>query len=84
MSYIIAGRAVKNEYLALGTLGLTGLIVSMAMSGGKKETAAPAGVKQTLAQVKDTVKIGAGSSEEEQLMDSIKNFIAEAEKESKH
>ncbi|EKM56536.1 uncharacterized protein PHACADRAFT_27363 [Phanerochaete carnosa HHB-10118-sp] len=101
MSYVIAGRAIKNEYLALGTLGLTGLIVSMAMGGSKKDKAVPASGKQTIEQVKNAVKIDASSrcvavrvsparfahacfafvSEEEQF---IKNFIAEAEKESKH
>lgn len=60
-SSIIAGRVVKNEYLALGTLGLTGLLASMAMGGGKKEKAVPGNGKQTLEQVKDTVKIDASS-----------------------
>ncbi|KAI0342304.1 hypothetical protein BDW22DRAFT_1429158 [Trametopsis cervina] len=81
MSYVIFGRAIKNEYLALATLGATGLLAT-SLTGGKKEAAAPG--KTTLEQVKETVKLNAGSSEEEQLMDSIKNFIAEAEKESKH
>ncbi|KAI0827073.1 hypothetical protein BC628DRAFT_1370690 [Trametes gibbosa] len=77
MSYVILGRAIKNEYLALGTIfGTVG--IAMLSTGGKKE--APA-AKPTLAQVKETVKVNAGSKEEE---DFIKNFIAEAEKESKH
>ncbi|KAI0635299.1 hypothetical protein C8Q77DRAFT_1107260 [Trametes polyzona] len=81
MSYVILGRAIKNEYLALGTiLGTVGL--TMLATGGKKE-AAPA-AKPTLEQVKDSVKVNASSKEEEDLMNSIKNFIAEAEKESKH
>ncbi|KAI0089509.1 hypothetical protein BDY19DRAFT_108076 [Irpex rosettiformis] len=83
MSYVIFGRAIKNEYLALGTLGLTGLLAT-SMTGGKKDAVPTTSGKPTIEQVKETVKINAGSSEEEQLIDSIKNFIAEAEKESKH
>lgn len=56
---VIFGRAIKNEYLALGTLAATGLLVSLA-SGGKKE-AAPTSGKPTLEQVKETVKINASS-----------------------
>ncbi|KAI0360549.1 hypothetical protein OH77DRAFT_1393110, partial [Trametes cingulata] len=78
MSYVILGRAIKNEYLALGTIfGTVGL--TMLATGGKKQ--APAAKPTTLEQVKDTVKIDASSKEEEEF---IKNFIAEAEKESKH
>ncbi|KAI1798079.1 hypothetical protein LXA43DRAFT_7483 [Ganoderma leucocontextum] len=78
MSYVILGRAIKNEYLALGTIfGTVGLSM-LATSGGKKE--APA-AKPTLEQVKDTVKIDASSKEEE---DFIRKFVAEAEKDSKH
>ncbi|KAI8985026.1 hypothetical protein BD414DRAFT_418110, partial [Trametes punicea] len=78
MSYVILGRAIKNEYLALGTiLGTVG--ITMLATGGKKE--APASKPATLEQVKDSVKVSASSKEEEEF---IKNFIAEAEKESKH
>ena len=55
---IIAGRAIKNEYLALGTLGLTGLLTSLAMGGGKKE---PSTAKQTIQQVKEAVKFESSS-----------------------
>ncbi|KAI0790332.1 hypothetical protein C8Q75DRAFT_806267 [Abortiporus biennis] len=80
MSYVIFGRAIKNEYLAIGTLlGTAGLAVA-SLSGGKKDAAAPSG-KATLEQVKESVKINASSSEEEEF---IKKFIADAEKESKH
>lgn len=58
---IIAGRAIKNEYLALGTLGLTGLLTSLAMGGGKKDAHSPSDAKQTIQQVKETVKIDASS-----------------------
>ena len=55
---VILGRAIKNEYLALGTIfGAVGLSM-LATSSGKNE--APA-AKPTLEQVKDTVKIGASS-----------------------
>ncbi|KAJ3490769.1 hypothetical protein NLI96_g1181 [Meripilus lineatus] len=82
MSYVILGRAIKNEYLAIGTLLGTAGLTFAAMGGSKKDAHAPSGSgKQTIAQVKESVKFNAGSSEEEQF---IKNFIAEAEKESKH
>lgn len=57
----IFGRAIKNEYLSLGTiLGTVGII--MAATGGKKETV-PHGsnMKETLQKVKETVPLGAGS-----------------------
>ena len=58
ISSVILGRAIKNEYLALGTLiGTVGLSV-LAAGGGKKD--APA-AKPTLEQVKDSVKIDASS-----------------------
>ncbi|KAI0765385.1 hypothetical protein C8Q74DRAFT_1288075 [Fomes fomentarius] len=78
MSYVILGRAIKNEYLALGTIFGTVGATLLATSGGKK--ASPA-AKPTLEQVKDSVKISASSREEEEF---IKAFIADAEKESKH
>lgn len=55
---VIFGRAIKNEYLALATLGATGLLAT-SLTGGKKEAAAPG--KTTLEQVKETVKLNAGS-----------------------
>ncbi|KAI0674439.1 hypothetical protein C8Q78DRAFT_967479, partial [Trametes maxima] len=75
---VILGRAIKNEYLALGTIFGTVGIAALA-TGGKKEPAPAA--KPTLQQVKESVKVDASSREEEEF---IKNFIAEAEKESKH
>ncbi|KAF7969435.1 hypothetical protein HWV62_11103 [Athelia sp. TMB] len=74
MSYVIFGRAIKNEYLTLGTLAAVGGIV-FATSGGEKK-AAPAPGKTLVEKVKEAVPISAGSS--------IKNFIAEAEKADKH
>ncbi len=58
MHSVIFGRAIKNEYLALATLGATGLLASVAMGGSKKEAAGP---KPTLEQVKEAVKFNAGS-----------------------
>ncbi|RDX54645.1 hypothetical protein K466DRAFT_501894, partial [Polyporus arcularius HHB13444] len=74
MSYVILGRAIKNEYLALGTIFGTAGLTALAMGGGKKEAAKP-----TLQQVKEAVPITASSREEE---DFIKKFIADAEKDS--
>ncbi|KAJ8590373.1 hypothetical protein M405DRAFT_736978, partial [Rhizopogon salebrosus TDB-379] len=76
---VIFGRAIKTEYLTLGTLFATGGAV-FASLGGKKESASSG--KPLSERVKEAVPITAGSSEEEQLMNSIKSFIAEAEKES--
>ncbi|KAI0073649.1 hypothetical protein K474DRAFT_1710540 [Panus rudis PR-1116 ss-1] len=81
----IFGRAIKNEYLALGTLIGTAVLAISATGGSKKEASAPSGVKQTVEQVKESVKFDASSKDEEELFNSIKKFIADAEKEgSKH
>ncbi|KAF8308218.1 hypothetical protein DL93DRAFT_2100858 [Clavulina sp. PMI_390] len=70
---VIAGRAIKNEYLALGTL-LTTLGGAMYASGGKKE--APA-AKTTTESLVDSVK--------STFKSDIRDFIAKAEKEdAKH
>ncbi|KAF8271842.1 hypothetical protein EI94DRAFT_1697857 [Lactarius quietus] len=73
----ILGRAIKTEYLALGTLLSTVGLSYVAASGGSKEGA---GSKKTLQEVKDSVKINSSSKEEEELTESIRNFIAETEK----
>ncbi|KAL4073476.1 hypothetical protein J3A83DRAFT_4090244, partial [Scleroderma citrinum] len=76
---VIFGRAIKTEYLTLGTLFATAATAYASM-GGKKDTSA---ASKTIAErVNDAVPINAASKDEEELMDSIKNFIAEAEKES--
>ncbi|KIK94209.1 hypothetical protein PAXRUDRAFT_143378, partial [Paxillus rubicundulus Ve08.2h10] len=72
---VIFGRAIKNEYLTLGTLFATGTAVFASM-GGKKD--ASASNKPLAERVSEAVPIKAGSSEEEEF---IKNFLAEAEKE---
>ncbi|KAH0834931.1 hypothetical protein J3R83DRAFT_10617 [Lanmaoa asiatica] len=74
MSYVIFGRSIKNEYLTLGTLFTVGAAV-FALRGGK--TDAVAAGKPLTERVKDAVPIKA-----ESRINSIKNFIAEAEKES--
>lgn len=54
-SSVILGRAIKTEYLALGTLfGTVGL--TLGLTGGSKEVQ-----PTTLQQVKETVKMNAGS-----------------------
>ena len=58
---VILGRAIKNEYLALGTIfGTVG--IAMLATGGKKEAAPPSGSsKSTLESVKEAVKFNASS-----------------------
>ncbi|TFK67585.1 hypothetical protein BDN72DRAFT_842855 [Pluteus cervinus] len=72
-SYIILGRAIKNEHFALGVLGAAFGGAWLA-TAGKKSTPPP----KTTQEAKASVPINAGSSEEEEF---IKKFIAEAEKE---
>lgn len=74
MSYVIFGRAIKTEYLTLGTLFTTGLLAYSSM-GGKK--ANPTG-KTMSERVNEAAPIKAASKEEEEF---IKHFVAEAEKE---
>ncbi|KIM55713.1 hypothetical protein SCLCIDRAFT_133958, partial [Scleroderma citrinum Foug A] len=73
---VIFGRAIKTEYLTLGTLFATAATAYSAM-GGKKDTTAAS--KPIAERVSEAVPINAASKEEEEF---IKNFIAEAEKES--
>ncbi|TFY64596.1 hypothetical protein EVJ58_g2525 [Rhodofomes roseus] len=80
MSYVILGRAIKNEYLALGTIA-TAVGIGLLSTGGKKEAAPPSTGKSPIEAVKETVKFNAGSSEEEQF---IKKFVEDAEKEAHH
>ncbi|KZT68902.1 hypothetical protein DAEQUDRAFT_811779 [Daedalea quercina L-15889] len=80
MSYVILGRAIKSEYLAIGTLA-TAVGLGVFSTSGKKEAAPPSSGKSPVETVKEAVKFNASSSEEEQF---IKKFIEEAEKEAKH
>ncbi|KAI5118604.1 hypothetical protein M0805_004179 [Coniferiporia weirii] len=86
MSYQIFGRAIKTEYLSLGTIIASASLAYASMSGGKKEAAPPSGasMKETIQKVKESVPLSAGSSEEEQLFDSIKKFIEEEERKASH
>ncbi|KAJ7039898.1 hypothetical protein C8F04DRAFT_1392154 [Mycena alexandri] len=81
MTYMIFGRAVPKQYISMTVLGSLAGIAVWKTSG---KSAAPKNVEEA----KRAVPINAGSSEEEQLMASIRQFIAEAEKEgaagSKH
>jgi hypothetical protein len=52
---VILGRAIKTEYLALGTLFTTVALATLS-SGGSKE-AKP----RTIEQIKETVKLNASS-----------------------
>ncbi|TDL24558.1 hypothetical protein BD410DRAFT_896751 [Rickenella mellea] len=87
---MILGRAVKNEYLSLGViLGTTGIAYAATRGGGAKKDAhhkpaAGSSLKDKIESVKAAVPFGAGSSEEEQLMDSIKKFIEDEEKKTNH
>ncbi|KAG2003653.1 hypothetical protein CC2G_004242 [Coprinopsis cinerea AmutBmut pab1-1] len=73
MSYQILGRAIKNEYLALGTFASAFGLAFLSTRGGDKQ--AP---PTTVQQAKAEVPINAGSKDEEEF---IKKFLAEAEKE---
>ncbi|TIB75083.1 hypothetical protein E3Q22_01276 [Wallemia mellicola] len=70
MSYQIFGQKVLNEYLALGTIGLTGGIAYLASSGESKPKPAPVAA--------------AGSAEpSKEENEFIQNFVAEFEKSEK-
>ncbi|PPQ66640.1 hypothetical protein CVT24_006932 [Panaeolus cyanescens] len=74
MSYQLFGRTIKNEYLSLGVLTTAFGGAFLATRGGSNAQAKPTNIQQA----KESVKVEAGSSEEEKF---IQNFIAEAEKE---
>ncbi|WRT63190.1 uncharacterized protein IL334_000093 [Kwoniella shivajii] len=76
MSYNIAGRAIKNEYLVLTTIAATVGIAVSQMGGGDKSSSSSAPVS-----VKEDKTISAETPEEE---DFIRQFVAEAEKSEKH
>ncbi|WVQ94092.1 hypothetical protein IAU59_001170 [Kwoniella sp. CBS 9459] len=75
MSYNIAGRAIKNEYLVLGTIAATVGIAVSSMGGDKKasSTSAPVPVKED--------KTITGETPEEE--DFIRQFVSDAEKSDK-
>lgn len=77
--YVIAGRRVANEYLALGTLFTTGALAWGASRGGGSKKKEPESLVD-----KAKGALGVGESDEEAF---IRKFIADAEKEgagSKH
>ncbi|KIR30964.1 hypothetical protein I307_00777 [Cryptococcus deuterogattii 99/473] len=76
MSYTIAGRAIKNEYLALGTI-ISTIGIAVASTGGSDKAAA----SSTPVPVSDDKTITGETPEEE---DFIRQFVAEAEKSEKH
>ncbi|RXK42685.1 hypothetical protein M231_00241 [Tremella mesenterica] len=71
MSYVIAGKAIKNEYLALGTI-FAAVGAAVVSSGGSKKSSS------TIPPIAETVK-----SESKEEADFIQQFVAEAEKEEK-
>ncbi|ORY26470.1 hypothetical protein BCR39DRAFT_560509 [Naematelia encephala] len=73
MSYTIAGRAIKNEYLALGTI-FTTIGIAVAASGGDKAK------KSGPVPVEEDANIVGSSKDEESF---IRKYVADAEKEAK-
>lgn len=55
---IIAGRAIKSEYLSIGTLLTTAGIAAVSLSGGSKKEAAPTGQAAPVSAVKEQEKFG--------------------------
>nr|XP_031862013.1 uncharacterized protein CI109_002426 [Kwoniella shandongensis]KAA5529085.1 hypothetical protein CI109_002426 [Kwoniella shandongensis] len=76
MSYNIAGRAIKNEYIALGTI-FTTIGVALASSGGGDKSSASSSAPVAVSEDKTI----SGETPEEE--DFIRQFVAEAEKADK-
>ncbi|KAK7452151.1 hypothetical protein VKT23_012256 [Stygiomarasmius scandens] len=90
MSYTIFGRAIKNEYIVLSVISAVAGGTFLATRGGSKKEIPPASSSvldktvDKLKEVKDEVKdkvVKPQMSEEEEIIESIKKYIAEAEKE---
>ncbi|KAJ3757299.1 hypothetical protein EV360DRAFT_519, partial [Lentinula raphanica] len=81
----ILGRAIKNEYIALSVLGSVFGGAFLATRGGSKQEA-KAATPSVIEKVKEAVPLNAGSRtglcELTQRMNSIRKYIAEAEKEA--
>ncbi|PFH45386.1 hypothetical protein AMATHDRAFT_184617 [Amanita thiersii Skay4041] len=77
MSYVILGRAIKNEHLALGVLTTAFGGAWLATRGNSSASARPT-PGQSVQEVKASVPLNASSNEEEEF---IRKFVAEAEKE---
>ncbi|THU77911.1 hypothetical protein K435DRAFT_786479 [Dendrothele bispora CBS 962.96] len=91
MSYTIFGRAIKNEYIVLSVISTVagGAFLATRGSSSKKEIPPASSsvldktvdkLKEVGEEVKDKV-IKPGMSEEEEIIENIKKYIAEAEKE---
>ena len=55
---MIAGRAIKSEYLSIGTLLTTAGIAAVSLSGGSKKEAAPTSHAAPVSAVKEQEKFG--------------------------
>ncbi|KAI0732607.1 hypothetical protein C8Q72DRAFT_792992 [Fomitopsis betulina] len=66
MSYVILGRAIKSEYLAIGTLAAA-VGLGVFSTGGKKEAASASSGKSAIETIKETVKFNASSRAPHQL-----------------
>jgi ATP synthase subunit K len=55
---VIAGRAIKSEYLSIGTLLATAGIAAVSLSGGSKKESAPSGGAATVSAAKGQEKFG--------------------------
>ncbi|WWC90221.1 uncharacterized protein L201_005154 [Kwoniella dendrophila CBS 6074] len=72
MSYTIAGRAIKNEYLVLGTIAATVGIAVSSMGGDKSKSSS----SSAPVPVKEDKTISGETPEEE---DFIRQFVSDAE-----
>ncbi|KAF5353842.1 hypothetical protein D9758_010593 [Tetrapyrgos nigripes] len=91
MSYRILGRQVKNEHIVLTVVSLLGAGVFAATRGGDQKKQIPPASSSVLdktvdklKEVKEEVKeavVKPAMSEEEEVLESIRKFIADAEKE---
>ncbi|EJT99214.1 hypothetical protein DACRYDRAFT_117981 [Dacryopinax primogenitus] len=76
MSYMILGRPIASEYLAIGTFLLTGV---GAWAATRKSAVPPAAAGAKIIKPAEVTVQGASKEEEE----FIRQFVAEAEKEDK-
>ncbi|ORX35098.1 hypothetical protein BD324DRAFT_652813 [Kockovaella imperatae] len=83
MSYVIAGKSIKNEYLALGTILLTGggAYAYKASQSSKPVVPKPAAASSSSSSNTDS-DLGITTDSKDEL-DFIRQFVADAEKEGK-
>ena len=55
------GRAIKAEYLSLGTLLTAGTLAFASMSGGKKSESSGGSVTEVIQKAKEAIPLNAGS-----------------------